>query len=72
MMKAPSFRPERTGPHTALVHYYSDRDYYAHYAMSVLKSAASEVFDLDIEVELVQERDDLNDHDVIEVTMPLR
>ena len=71
-MRAPSFRPFRTGPTTCDVHYYSANEGFSPFAIALLGSVARELFGSDIVYEQTSERGVDCDHDIFKLTMPER
>lgn len=72
MMRAPSFRPYRTGPTTCDVHYYSSNEGFSPFAIALVCSVAKFLFDMDIEYKQTAERGPNCDHDIFQLTMPER
>ena len=71
-MRAPSFRPIRTGPTTCDVHYYSSNLGFSPFAIALLASVARGLFGIGITYEQTSERGDDCDHDIFKLTMPER
>jgi hypothetical protein len=68
-MKGPSFRPERTGKSTVLLHYFSAREGVAPYAMALLLSLAKRVWQVKVEMEHYAKKGEEADHDIFLLTL---
>jgi len=68
-MKGPSFRPERTGKNTVMLHYHSAREGVAPYAMALLHSLAKRVWQVKMEMEHYAKKGEEADHDIFLLTL---
>lgn len=68
-MRAPSFRPVRTGPTTCEIHYYSVNHGFAPFAMALLRSVARILFKHEIQLSRLAERGVHADHDIFLMEM---
>lgn len=71
-MKVPLIRPQRNQDNSLSIHYYSERQGLAPFMMGALKSAASVVYGLDIDIHHRVKRGNGCDHDVFHVFMDSR